>query len=207
MEAKRSVLVGVLSGVAVLVTAQSARANAQVAPGGESLSQQGAEPPSEAMQAATARRASSFPALPAMFETGRVARAYPEGQAPIGRQEATAVAAENVVQRYAAGPQADRRGSVDRDLLDAEVASRFASLRDCRYEAARAKQVPPSELEIPALQLRWTIDMAGTTSDGEVVPEATADPQVTACVKRVMGTWRFTGPAGGPVRVQYRATP
>jgi hypothetical protein len=92
-------------------------------------------------------------------------------------------------------------------MLDGEVANRMSALRDCRYEAARAKQVPPGELEIPALGVRFTIDLPGTTSDIEIVPEAATEPQVTACVKRVVGTWRFTGPTGGPVRVQYRATP
>jgi hypothetical protein len=150
-----------------------------------------------------------FPALPAMFETGRVANANPEGQAPINRQQLVAVGAENVIQRHSAagGDDQPRRGKLDREMLDGEVANRMSSLRDCRYEAARAKQVPPSELEIPALGLRFTIDLPGTTSDVEIVPEAATEPQVTACVKRVVGTWRFTGPTGGPVRVQYRATP
>jgi hypothetical protein len=151
---------------------------------------------------------SAFPALPAMFETGRVARAYPEGGAPIGRQEVVMAGTETAVQKYSSpSGEGPRRGTIDRDQVDGEVANRMTSLRDCRYEAARAQQVPPSEMEIPALGLRFSIEVSGTTSDIEIIPEAAADPHVTECVKRVVSTWRFTGPSGGPVRVQYRATP
>jgi TonB family protein len=102
------------------------------------------------------------------------------------------------------GPRAERRVPVvrseplaldepvegfDPQQLARAIRSHMAAVRAC-YERA-LKRHP----EIGGrLVLRFTLTPAGTVSSVEVDEDTLGDPEVTACVRSVLASWRFAAP-------------
>ena len=94
-------------------------------------------------------------------------------------------------------------GSISGAVLAGEIATRFATLDDCRIEVARTKQVTAGGR---SSRTRWCCAgrssptaHAGTTS---VVATAPVDIGSWTASRRPMQRWTFTAPRGGPVQVE-----
>jgi hypothetical protein len=151
---------------------------------------------------------------PSLRETGRVGSLAPEDAGGISGQKELAVQPEKNVAPAAAGlgtAAAPSGGSISKEVLDDQIAARFASLDNCRIEVARNKQVLPAGVVANSLVLRWTIFPDGHTGMTSATATAPTDDRVTDCVKATMQRWTFAKPYGGPVQVErtfsFRAIP
>jgi hypothetical protein len=141
---------------------------------------------------------------PSLQETGRIGAMTPESHAPIAGQKDLAVEPEKEVAPAAAGLGGEPKGEmgvVDETQLADQITTRFASLENCRIDAARTKQVLPSGVVANTLELRWTILPNGHTGMTTVVATSPTDGEVMDCVKRAMRDWTFVAPRGGSVQV------
>ena len=93
-------------------------------------------------------------------------------------------------------------GTIELEILDAEISTRFASLEGCRIDAARRKRVPLRDIEADRLTLRWTIAETGQAIAAKVVGTTAIDAEVLDCVKRKMTGWTFSRPSGGPLPIE-----
>ena len=93
-------------------------------------------------------------------------------------------------------------GTIEVQVLDAEISTRFASLEDCRINAARRRRVPLRDIEADRLTLRWTIAETGQAVAAKVVGTTAIDADVLDCVKRTMTGWTFSRPSGGPLPIE-----
>jgi hypothetical protein len=142
---------------------------------------------------------------PSLRETGRVGVLAPEDAGGIPGEKELAVQPEKNVAPAAAGinntvPPAG--GSISGAVLDDQIATRFATLDDCRIEVARNRQVLPAGVIANTLVLRWTIFPDGHAGMTSVVATAPTDDRVMDCVKATMQRWTFAEPRGGPVQVE-----
>jgi hypothetical protein len=142
---------------------------------------------------------------PSLRETGRVGVLAPEDAGGIPGEKDLAVEPEKNVAPAASGlgnaaPPAG--GSISGAVLDDQIATRFATLDDCRIEVARNRQVLPAGVVANSLVLRWTIFPDGHAGMTSVVATAPTDDRVMDCVKAKMQRWSFAEPRGGPVQVE-----
>ena len=143
---------------------------------------------------------------PSLRETGRVGSMFVQGGEVRAPRNDLEVPKENSIQHASTMedrplPQ-PRAGIVDRAVLDRQIRARFASVRDCRVEVARRKQVAPARVNAGALTLRWVILPTGEVVAAAVVVTTPTDGELVDCVKRRMVTWTFTRPRGGSVAVE-----
>jgi hypothetical protein len=154
-------------------------------------------------------RASDAPVMerlrlePSLYDTGRVGKinvaggqmrpsgAHPDSREIEGERKA------QTIERPPAYP-----GRVNRDALDRDLRSRFALLRLCRSDVARARRIALDAVTASQLTLRWTILPSGRVTDTLVVATAPVDGKVMDCVKRQMSLWTFASPEGGAARVE-----
>lgn len=143
---------------------------------------------------------------PSLRETGRVGSMFVQGGGVQAPRNDLDVPKENAIQNASTMedrplPQ-PRAGVVDRAVLERQIRARFASVRDCRVEVARRKQVAPARVNAGTLTLRWTILPTGEAVASTVVVTTPTDGDLVDCVKRRMATWTFTRPRGGSVAVE-----
>ncbi len=93
-------------------------------------------------------------------------------------------------------------GTIDEELLAANIAARLEPLDDCRISVARRKQVPTGDVAADRLALRWIIAKTGQAFGAEVVGKTPTDDAVLDCVKRQMTGWTFPRPSGGPLPIE-----
>jgi hypothetical protein len=153
---------------------------------------------------------------PSLRETGRVGVLAPEDPSGISGGKDLAVQPEKNVAPAAAAADIGNAappagGSISEAVLADQIATRFATLDDCRIEVARNKQVLPAGVVANTLVLRWTIFPDGHAGMTSVVATAPTDDRVMDCVKAKMQRWSFAEPRGGPVQVErtfsFRAMP
>jgi hypothetical protein len=107
----------------------------------------------------------------------------------------------SVTAAVASAPIPESVGRVSARLLDREVTAKFASLNHCRTDVARRKRVPPAQITVDTLTLRWTIAGKGQVAAMDVVGSRPVDADVLDCIKRDANGWLFTPPVGGDVRI------
>jgi hypothetical protein len=167
-------------------------------------------------EAKPAQAATPSPALlsgPSLRETGRIGAMpsaapvnliEPESQLTSPNEKAIGPAAT------ALGDEEQQRkppaGTIDKRVLEREIAERFATIDDCRIDVARSHRVLPTAITAGTLLLRWTIERDGTTGATEVVATSAIDMSVMDCAKQVMSQWTFTRPRGGSVTVERAFT-
>jgi len=141
---------------------------------------------------------------PSLRETGRVGALAPEDAGGISGGKDLSAPEKNVVPAAAGiGNVAPTTGgSISKAVLDDQIATRFATLDNCRIEVARNKQVLPAGVVANSLVLRWTIYPDGHSGMTSVVATAPTDDRVMDCVKATMQRWTFAEPRGGPVQVE-----
>lgn len=139
-----------------------------------------------------------------MRETGRVAIAFPSGQATDitggtqGQRQG-----ENPVRVHASQAEKSRAvvGQVNRPLLEMEAQPYLRDLRACPIEVARRRQVPLTAIESGDVALSFTIQPNGTVTGAQAVASGEPDAELLTCVGQRMFGWHFSPPDGGPARV------
>jgi hypothetical protein len=81
---------------------------------------------------------------------------------------------------------------------------RFAELRRCREEVALARKARVSEIRAEGVELRWMVRSDGQVQGVEVVAAGPTDPDVMACVHRMVASWRIDPPPNMPYRASHR---
>lgn len=97
-------------------------------------------------------------------------------------------------------------GTLDREILRAEVARNFTDLELCRYQLAAAAGVMLSRIAAGEISLHWTILPTGHTRDTVVLELRQTDLSLMKCIRRRMNAWTFTKPVGGPLPVDFDYT-
>jgi hypothetical protein len=96
-----------------------------------------------------------------------------------------------------------RIGKLDPAILSREVNERFRDFELCRVKVARLAGIRLDDLKAGQITARWTILPGGDTRDTLVLEVSDTALAVMRCARRRMNAWRFTGPVGGPVEVEY----
>jgi hypothetical protein len=142
---------------------------------------------------------------PSLRETGRIGVLAPGAATEIPGQKELSVEPEKDVTPAAADiglTAPPTGGSISKAVLEDQIATRFATLDDCRIEVARSRQVLPAGVVASSLVLRWTIFPDGHTGLASVVAAQPTDERVMDCVKATIQGWTFAEPRGGPVQVE-----
>jgi hypothetical protein len=136
-------------------------------------------------------------------KSGRVAGAvFHSEPAPITAVAIPAAGPElSVTDAMARTVTPEPSGRINLRLLDREITAKFAALGHCRTDVARRKRVPPSQIKVDTLTLRWTIAGKGQVAAMDVVGSTPVDPDMLDCIKRDTNGWLFTPPVGGDVRL------
>jgi len=139
-------------------------------------------------------------------EAARRALAPPEPESISGLQGAPAVAGGDTGEGQAGkrvrgivrteAPAVD--GELDPSLVSQEVHARIGAIKACYERALRRKPKLAGKVK-----MRWMITAAGTVSGVDIEEDSLGDAEVAACIKGLVGRWRFVAPAGGSVEVIY----
>jgi len=89
-------------------------------------------------------------------------------------------------------------GSVDPDVLAAEVRAHVREVKMCAARVARRLPVVTGKLAV-----KWSIETDGSVAAVEIAPDSTVDAEVVVCVQALVARWRFTPPAGAAVKVAF----
>jgi hypothetical protein len=89
-------------------------------------------------------------------------------------------------------------GELDPSVVSREVRARIGAIRACYERALKRKPSLGGKLK-----MRWTITPAGKVSGVEVEEDVVGDAELAACIKGLIGRWRFLAPSGGSVEVVY----
>jgi hypothetical protein len=141
--------------------------------------------------------------LRAKDPTAKISEVELDGTA-VKIEEATAPGAiqEPPVPRMRSRPLR-RIGKLDPAILSREVNERFRDFELCRVKVARLAGIRLDDLKAGQITARWTILPGGDTRDTLVLEVSDTALAVMRCARRRMNAWRFTGPVGGPVEVEY----
>jgi hypothetical protein len=94
-----------------------------------------------------------------------------------------------------------RRGLPDFDPRDTLFVSslneKVDTLRSCRVEAARARQLRPGELPEDTVHLRLWVSFDGKVSDSAISATGALGPSFLDCAKRTVRGWWLIPPEGG----------
>ena len=99
-------------------------------------------------------------------------------------------------------PKPAPRNLQDDPVLNEQYQGAFAAIEGCRVEAARRLHVPPAEVEVDTIKLRWTIEPSGQTRDMKAVAISGTDLTVVACAEFVLANWKLLSPVLKPVTVE-----
>ncbi len=89
-------------------------------------------------------------------------------------------------------------GQLDIEQLRREMKNRVGALRSC-YERALRRNPQLSG----KLLLRFTIVPAGSITGVQLESDSLDDPDMSNCVRRLVLSWRFPAPQGGPMDVAF----
>lgn len=92
----------------------------------------------------------------------------------------------------------DVDGQLDPSIIAREIRGRLGAIKAC-YEAG-LKRNPNIGGK---LQLRFEISTVGKVTSADIETDTMHDPDVAACIKNRVRTWRFPAPSGGPVQFSY----
>jgi len=133
---------------------------------------------------------------PSLHDTGRIARTElrPAGQTLAALALEVEIPRERVVRPASMDVGAGRASALveaSAPILELHGDVGASSLRQCRIEVARRRQVRLDQVDVGAVRVRWTVRQGGDVRDAEIVGAAGTDASVAACVKRLVSTASF----------------
>jgi len=83
-------------------------------------------------------------------------------------------------------------------LLSHQYEGAFAAVDNCRFDVARRRVVPPSEIQAGTVTFRWLIDPSGHVHDMRAEVVSATDKDLIKCAEMVLANWALINPVEKP---------